>query len=391
MSSNDADMVKLKELMESMAQSKENHFKKDSLPLVYLKALIFLGFQRDDAWKRIFRAMEDKKSETIEAQIKFLSKKTAHYMHRDAWIRLWFAVYGNYQVAPEDSAIVVHNKKQHHAQLPWMRSFMNQLESMQDENLNCQRDMLFCMAAMRDPEVNHALLGGVYQKLNADTTHKTLIESLMPLVASHTNDENVASIEQELARILPYLSVDFEACGLGAWSTDAHKRFYTVEPENYEKVTRVALRKEIEACLREQQNLVQTVDKQKLDVAAMMLVSPDKMMGQQQPAKKGELRQLLKRVREDIEILTNNQINEAEHYQQLQSRLKQRCNERKDLMERLNWEMIHNCENDTVKSLVRWTIPQGQGASLPSLSAMVEGIEQNIEQLQPYKIAQRSG
>jgi hypothetical protein len=389
-SSAEIEMFKLKELMENMLQSKEHHFKKDPVPLIFLKALIFLGFQKNNSWQRILRAMEDKKSETIEAQIRFLSTQKPFTMHRDVWVRLWFAVYGNFQVSPEDSAIIVHSKKQHHCPLPFMRGFIDKIECMQDETLKCQRDMLFCMAAMQNTEVNDALLGGVYHKLNPDTTFETLNGSLMPLVNTHVNDENLSGVEREIGKILPYLSVAFDECGLGAWETETCKKFYTVEPENYEKVTRGALQQEIKAALREQQTLLQTVDTQKLDLSAMTLCNPE-IMAEQQSAKKGQLRLLLKRIKEDIQVLTTNQINEAQYYQQLQTRIKQRSSERKDMMEQLNWERIHTSNDDSINGLVRWSVPQTQGASLTTLTTILASIDQNMERLQPFRIAQRSG
>jgi hypothetical protein len=350
-----------------------------------LKALIFLGFQKNGAWQRILRAIETKTSATIEAQIKFLLTMKPFHLHRDTWLRLWYAIYGDFEVSPEDSTLILHKKKQHQCTLPWMRAFMNKLEGMQDTTLNAQREMLFYMAAMRDVEVNRALLGQMYRKVNDETTHETLISSLIPLVKSHVTDENLNGVEKELATLLPHLTVAFELCGLSAWSKEVHEKYFTVEPIEYEKVTRLALQRSIETGLRQKDQLLQTVDRKKLDVNMAIGQHPE-ILAELPTAKKGQLRQLLKRVKEDIEVLSNNQMDEVDHFRHLQSRLAQLTAERIAIKNKLNWRAIHTSSNPEIKTIVDWTVPKVEGQNVLCLAAAVESLEKNVELLRPHQI-----
>ena len=343
-----ADLHKFKALVESMLKSPLHHFKQDSFQLVYLKALIFLGFQTKEAWKRIFRGMVRGVPEhlrkaalaTINAQISFLETVTSFKMYRDTWMHLWFGVFGDFELSRDDGSLIVYDKKQP-TTLPWMRLFMSKVESMDDERLNAQREMLYCMAAMQDPEVNRSLLGSMYRNNNPKTGAITLIESLTPLLNTHVTNENLIEVELELAALLPHLRVDFNSNSLKPWSIEMHTTYFTVEPVEYEKVTRNALERDIASQLRRKADLLKLVDTKKLDVNATIGQQADITVDELQAAKKGQLRQLLKRVKEDIEVLTANQMDEVERFQQLQNRMAQLTVERREIKSRLHWQKIH--------------------------------------------------
>ena len=388
-----ADLHKFKALVESMLKSPLHHFKQDSFQLVYLKALIFLGFQTKEAWKRIFRGMVRGVPEhlrkaalaTINAQISFLETVTSFKMYRDTWMHLWFGVFGDFELSRDDGSLIVYDKKQP-TTLPWMRLFMSKVESMDDERLNAQREMLYCMAAMQDPEVNRSLLGSMYRNNNPKTGAITLIESLTPLLNTHVTNENLIEVELELAALLPHLRVDFNSNSLKPWSIEMHTTYFTVEPVEYEKVTRNALERDIASQLRRKADLLKLVDTKKLDVNATIGQQADITVDELQAAKKGQLRQLLKRVKEDIEVLTANQMDEVERFQQLQNRMAQLTVERREIKSRLHWQKIHCSGNEEVKAIVNWPIPVVDGQCMSSLAAAVEGLERNIELLKPHQI-----
>ena len=165
-----------------------------------------------------------------------------------------------------------------------------------------------------------------------------------------------------------------------------HTTYFTVEPVEYEKVTRNALERDIASQLRRKADLLKLVDTKKLDVNATIGQQADITVDELQAAKKGQLRQLLKRVKEDIEVLTANQMDEVERFQQLQNRMAQLTVERREIKSRLHWQKIHCSGNEEVKAIVNWPIPVVDGQCMSSLAAAVEGLERNIELLKPHQI-----
>lgn len=285
-------------------------FPRTELNTAVLHCLVYVGCQPEN-WKTVL-------GQKNAQEIGWFSRQTPPRLSPDALLALSAAVSlsaKGFAIDVSKKQLTSFNRPMHGQFVSAYMDFKTKLAEANVAKLNAECESMFLLAAMHLPD--RMLYGNGFMAQQPEVSRTALGQTLLPLFKEAR--ENKTEVHRDLATLLPHMIVNYQDCGLSQWATNLtqdHKLAkMQAETQGWSSDT---FQSEIASAQNRKADLTQWVSPA---VAGKMSVSKSLDSMTMQAMSKNDLRQWYYRVKNDIELLCDNQPKASERLVVLHSRL----------------------------------------------------------------------
>ncbi len=285
-------------------------FPRTELNTAVLHCLVYIGCQPEN-WRTVL-------GQKSAHEVAWFSRQSPPRLSPDALLALSAAVSlsaKGFAIDVPKKQITSFNRPMHGQFVSAYMDFKSKIAEIGVAKLDKECESMFLLAAMQPPD--RLLYGNGFMSQQPEVSRTALGNTLLPLFKEAR--ENKADVHRDLATLLPHMIVNYQDCGLSQWATNLTQdhKLAKMQAET-QGWSSEKFQSEIASAQNRKADLSQWVSPA---VAGKMTVSRTLDSMSMQAMSKNDLRQWYSRVKDDIELLCDNQPKASERLVVLHSRL----------------------------------------------------------------------